>query len=176
MSSPQPYDPKSRTWIQVTREVADLVKGQVDLSDWDDEELMRGRKRSKRGGFQGRPTNVVPRQAYEEFVRRQLERVEQHLAANVAEATAELTKIAKDPDVPEAIRLKAIEMIHNRVLGTPKQRLDVDITGTLKHEQLIEDVTIRRDEWDEDSWDVVDAEVVEPDEPTLSEEFDEWDD
>lgn len=171
---PRGRDYRGREWVRVSGPVAKMLAGELDLTQWDDEELFRGRQRDKNGNFSGRPPSLVPRAAYEEFVRRQLERAEQLFVSNIAEAVEELVKIAKDPDVDESVRLKAIQMISDRTLGAVKQRVDIGAAGDSEPwKAIVEAVTVNRDLPDED--DVIDAEVVD-EEPDWETELDEWED
>lgn len=161
-----------RAYVRVSENTADLIAGEIDPVDWDDEELLRGYSRAKDGSFRGRPPSLVPIGVYQEFVKRQLQRAEQGFVENVAKTVEAVAAIAKDPDVDESTRLKAAEMIWDRVWGKAKSR--VELTGAPDpkeaYEQVIDAVTLDRslpagEDEDEDDGDVVDAEVVEDDEP-----------
>lgn len=154
-------DSTGRTYVRVAGSVAALICGEDDVEKWDDEELLRGRRRAKDGTFRGGEPVLIPAQVYEEFKRRQLERVEQAFMENVAAAAQNLADMAADKNLDAAIRLRAQKMLLDRVLGRPTE--SVEVRGHLKHEQVIEQVTINRDELAATTDDIVDAEVVEDD-------------
>lgn len=113
-----------------------------DLSDWDDEELARGQKRSKDGSFRGRPPAIVPKVLHDELVRRTLENAQNILVDNIQDACTALTEIVKDPDANDSDRLKAIDMIMNRVMGKAPEK--VEITAEIKPwEQALESGILR---------------------------------
>lgn len=55
--------PGGRMRLTVSRHTGDILDGVVDLSEWDDEEIFRGQRRSPNGRFQGKPPIVVPQAA-----------------------------------------------------------------------------------------------------------------
>lgn len=151
--------PAGGGFVRVTERTAELIAGEIDPAEWDDEELLRGYSRAKDGSFRGRPPSVVPMEVYQEFVRRQLHRAEQGFVDSVADAVRALRNIALDPEVEPPTRLKAIEMILDRVWGKPTQRHELGGALTLEPwRQVVEDVTIDRD------LDVLDAEIVDEEE------------
>lgn len=155
-----------RAYVHVSAATANLIAGEVDLNEWDDEELLRGYSRAEDGSFRGRPPSVVPIGVYQKFVRRQLERAEQKFVENVAAATEALADIATDPDVEPDTRLKAIGMIHDRIWGKAKER--VELGGALEVEpawrRVIEAVTVNRELPPLEDDGVVDAEVLDDEE------------
>lgn len=122
-----------------------ILLGQEDLSTWDIEELRQGRKRSKQGKFEGRPPKVLAREVYLELVRRVLEEAEQAILDLVLPAIEQLGKIIEGEslDKEDAIRLKAIQEVLNRVLGRPEQK--VALTADTKPYQKVERSLINRD-------------------------------
>ena len=148
--------------------VAQAKNGQLDVSDWDLEELIRGYRRAKDGSFRGRPPQVVPREVHEELAKRVkndvahqlLEVVQEHVKPTL-EKILEAKYMAPE-DVP-GLRLKAQvaqDLLDRFVVGKNET---IEIKGNLKHEAVIADVTVNRTlelEEDEDE-DIVDAEVVD---------------
>lgn len=92
-----------------------ILTGQEDLSLWDDEELIRGQRKDRNGRFQGKPPTVVPVALHREITRRQMEKAIQLLNENVSEAAEVLVSIIKGMDTEDKDRLKAIDMLFNRV-------------------------------------------------------------
>lgn len=158
-----------RAYVRVSETTADLIAGEVDLSEWDDDELFRGHTRAKDGTWKGRPPSVVPIAVYQEFVRRQLQRAEQGFANNLTNAVNSLVRISEDPDVPANVRLKALEMIFDRVLGKPKERVEISpMIADPEWKQNIDRVTVDRAALaPPEDGDVVDAEVVDDDDELI---------
>jgi hypothetical protein len=59
-----------RALMTVSRHTADILEGIEDLTAWDNEELLRGQRRDRRGNFTGVPPKVVPQAVHAERVRR----------------------------------------------------------------------------------------------------------
>ena len=87
------------------------------------EELRRGRRRDKHGGWRGKDPKIVPKAIHDEWVSRQFEQVHQELADAVLPAVKRLGAIATADFVDHDIQLKAIEMILVRVFGKPDTSL-----------------------------------------------------
>lgn len=155
-----------RAYVRVSEKVAALISGEADLADWDDEELLRGQAKSKRGKFEGRPPTMVPREVYAEWARRQMEAGFQDMLGDLREVVKAVRHIATDASVDETTRLRAAEMVLDRIYGKPKQAVDIGISEPEKYQQVIEAVTVQRDLADDADADgeVIDAEVVEDDE------------
>lgn len=153
-----------RALVRVSEKVARLIAGESDLSEWDDEEIARGQARAKNGHFAGRPPTVVPKQVYVEFARRQMDAGFQDMIGDLREVVKAVRHIATDPDVDEGTRLRAADMIMDRVYGKPKQAVDIGVSDRPRHEELIASVTIKRsmEELEEcNEGEIVDAEVLE---------------
>lgn len=172
MGHPLKINADGRAYIRVSERVAKLITGDIDPSTWDDEELARGYMRDKNGKF-NRPPVVVPRSIYAEWARRQMEQGFQDMLGDLREIVRAVCAIATDDTVDEGTRLRAADMIMNRVYGMPKQAVDVALREPEKYEQLLESVTIDRSLPPEDD-DVVDAEVLDEDDWDVSLEA--WDD
>lgn len=124
-----------------------------NFSDWDDEELARGQKRSRDGSFRGRPPKVIPKSCHDELVRRTLENAQNILVDNIQAACTELTKIVKDPEANNSDKLKAIDMIMNRVMGKAPEK--VEVTAEMKPwEQALQGGILRDVKPEEDVIDV----------------------
>lgn len=153
-----------RAFVHVSEATANLIAGEVDVGEWDDEELFRGYSRAKDGTFKGRPPSVVPIGVYQEFIRRQMQRAEQGFANNLTHAVQNLIRISEDPDVPANVRLRALEMIFDRVLGKPKERVEIGpLIADPAWKQTIDAVTVDRAALAAPEDDVVDAEIVDDD-------------
>lgn len=124
-----------RALVRVGEGTTDILIGREDLTEWDDEELRRGRKRDKNGGWQGRDPVIVAKAVHDELVRRTLEKANRLLTENLEAALELLVDIMKDETVDAKERLKAIQMITDRAMGKEPQK--VEIKGEAKWEAAI---------------------------------------
>jgi hypothetical protein len=113
--------------VQISPSAASVLYDGESLDDWDDEELVRGKRRGKDGKFRGRPPAVLPIQFVQELNRRRFTRAHAILADSLEDAARMLRAIIADPDAPYADRLKAIEILFDRILGRPTERLQLGI-------------------------------------------------
>ena len=104
-----------------------ILDGELDLSVWSEEELIRGQRRGRNGKWQGRKPKVVPMAVHDELVRRKMSRAYELLQDNVVAATEVLVSLATDEAVEDATRLKAATLILDRVLGKEPMHITVDV-------------------------------------------------
>ena len=115
---------------------ADFLNGKIaDLSEWDDEELMRGMRRDKGGKFRGRRVRLVPAACLKELHKRQFSRAHDLLNESLVDGALALREIIKDETHPD--RVKAIELLFNRVLGAAPQHVSVDVGVTAPWMEMI---------------------------------------
>jgi hypothetical protein len=155
-------DRHGRTEVRLGITMTNILVGNEDLSTWDVEELRHGRRRDKNGKFQGRPPTLLPRNLFEELAKRLFGEAQQKLLDMLMPALDALEAIIDGEDISkeDAIRLKAIESVMNRVLG--KQPDTVVAAGADKKYQRIERTTIDRDLGDyDDESQVLEATYVE---------------
>lgn len=127
---------RERALVRVGRSATDVMTGVDDLSEWDDEELKEGRRRDRHGNFSGRPPVVVPKKIHDELVRRTLAKAEQLLRENLHDAINELVRLATHESTDDKAKVKAIEMIMNRVMGRETQK--VEVSGRAKWEIVLD--------------------------------------
>lgn len=121
---------RPRQRIQIGKRNAAVLAGLDDLSDWDDEELMRGQKRARNGTFQGTSPTVVPKALHDELVRRKMSEAHALLRDNLVAATEVLVSLANGKDVDDAVRLRAVTLIMDRVLGKTPETVNVSVQKT----------------------------------------------
>lgn len=149
---------KNRTRIRLSETNTKILET-GDLSDWDDEELIRGQRKDRNGRWTGRPPKMVPKLLHDELVRRTLERAQELMRSNLEAAVTVLTELALNPEVQPKDRLKAIEIVMDRVMGKAPER--IELSATVKPwEQALAGGIVRDLELEEG---VVDAEIVEED-------------
>lgn len=168
------------TVMEVRGRQAELLtasrNGTLDVSDWDLEELLRGYRRSKNGRFSGRPPSIVPREVHQELakrVRNDVAHALRGIAHKHIEPVFKAILAAQASGIPPeqvpAMRLQlqaAQDLMDRFVVGRQEK---IEVSGTMKHEAIIQDVTIDRTFDEDDDADIVDAEIID-------EELDEWDD
>lgn len=124
----------------------DIMLGQEDLDEWTDEELMLGYRK----GSKTRRANVIPIEVHQELQKRVISRAQHMFAAHLELSVDKLTaivagiqtrKLKNGQIVAEdvtPVQLKAVEMMIERVMGKPKQEVDVNMTGKPKpYENLL---------------------------------------
>jgi hypothetical protein len=107
-----------------------ILNGEHDLSLWDDEELIRGQRRDRNGRWSGRPPKVVPSAVHAELVRRRLSKAGEVLRESLVDAVTLLRQVVQDEDAQNSDRIKAANLIMDRVLGKAPEH----VTFTLQEE------------------------------------------
>lgn len=141
-----------------------ILSGEEDLTLWDDEELLRGQRRSKRGKFHGSAPKVVPMSVHQELTKRRLSKSYELLREDLVAACQLLGKVVRDDEAPYKDRIKASEIIIERVMGRVPEKIDVAVFPS-KLEQAFTAMLIPDDpptlSLPADRDDIVDAEVVD---------------
>jgi hypothetical protein len=100
-----------------------IAEGLMNLDDWDDEELIRGYRRSRTGKF-GPPPKFIPREIQQEIFRRMISRGDTKMRAAYLGSVEELTDLAHNGS-SEKVKLEAIKELMNRVVGKVPDRVHV---------------------------------------------------
>lgn len=95
---------------------ADALVEPESVKEWDMEELERGYRRDKNGAFTGRPPKVIPRSIIDELHRRKFVIAIDWMKTMLPEALEILATIARDPKARDQDRIKACEIIIERIL------------------------------------------------------------
>lgn len=146
-----------RAFVRVGAATTRVLVGLDDLSDWDDEELREGRRRSKNGKFEGRKPIVVPKALHDELVRRVMSRAQEKMRDSLMNAVELLDQVVTDTEADNKDRLAAAKMIIDRVMG--KDPVMVNVAVKAKWETAMEDVVaalsnaIETTATDDDDWD-----------------------
>ena len=101
-----------------------ILNGTDDLSDWTEEELIRGTRRGRNGRWMGRPPKVVPKVVHDEWVRRKFAKSYDLMQQNLVEAVQELCKLALNAK-DETVRLKAIDLLMKHTLPPKPEHLTI---------------------------------------------------
>lgn len=133
-----------------------ILNGDEDLSIWTDEELRRGQRKSKRGIWEGRPPAIVPKALHDELVKRTLDEAQQLMRDNLLEAVRVLTALVADSSVEPKDRIKAVEIVMNRVMGKAPDK--VEVSGEMKPWEVVLQGGIIRDTAEDDDEEIEDDE------------------
>jgi hypothetical protein len=101
------------------------------LDDWTDEELMRGQRRNKNGRFSKRP-QIIPARMVQELTRRRFSRAHLLMSESLEDSVRMLRSIVNDKSAPEFARIKAAETIFDRILGKPRESIEVGLSANLE--------------------------------------------
>lgn len=134
---------KPSSFVRVGKRNAAVLAGLDNLEDWDDEELLRGQKRSRRGTWEGAPPKIVPKALHDELVRRTMSKAHELLRSNLVAATEVLIGLANGKDVDDGVRLRAVTLIMDRVLGKTPETVNVSVQKT-PFQTLLEDLYVDR--------------------------------
>lgn len=104
-----------------------ILSGELDLSTWSEEELLRAQRKSKRGTWEGRPPKLVPKAIHDELVRRKMSQAHDLLRDNLIAAVGVLVEIAKDGEAQDSDRIKAAQLIIERVMGKTPERVQLEV-------------------------------------------------
>jgi hypothetical protein len=119
-----------QAYVRLGRTQTRVLVGEDDLSDWTDEELRRGCRAIRRNGrYTGRFTNkkpdVVPKKMHDELVRRTMSKANALLNENLLKAVECLVEIITDPQSENKDRIKAAQLVMDRVMGKAPERIEV---------------------------------------------------
>lgn len=123
--------------ITLGKRNAAILSGENDLSTWTDDELRRGQQRDKNGRWPARKPKVVPKVLHDELVRRQYDEASQILRSSLVDAVTLFHTIVMDPEAESAVRLKAAQVIVERVMGKAQQNVKLDVGVKAKWEEAI---------------------------------------
>lgn len=110
--------------LQVGKATVELLANE-DYSDWEDEELLAGRRRNSRGHWVGKSPKVVPLKLLQELNRRSAAKGVLKLTVSLNEAIDYICEVAAGRAVPDKDRIHACEVVMNRVLGMQQQRVEL---------------------------------------------------
>jgi hypothetical protein len=158
--------------IRLTATAAGVIYDGQSLDTWDDEELIRGRRRNKHGTFTGRPVQVVPAALLKELNRRRFSRAHALMADSLVDGALMLRSVINDKKADAADRIKAAELLFNRVLGKAHESVSLEVAGAaeaLPWQKLmasaivasVEDAALMLDRERSADEDIVEGEIVD---------------
>lgn len=114
-----------RVEVALGKSGSDVLMERDDPRDWDDEELLRGRRRDKNGNFSGADPKVIPKAVYEEMQKRMLIDSRKKMTQMVETGLEKLKDILEGQDTADKDRLKAIQMLFDRTMGRTPEKVEV---------------------------------------------------
>jgi hypothetical protein len=126
-----------RALVRVGACNTDILIGREDLTLWSDEELRRGRKMDKNGGWQGRDPVIVAKAVHDELVRRTLAKANAMLIENLEGGLKILVELMNSDNVEPKDRIAIIKTIMDRAMG--KEPIKIDLGGEAKWQVAITD-------------------------------------
>lgn len=143
-----------RAMVQVGAAVTAVMLGDDDPRTWTDEEILHGRRADRNGRFTGQDPKVVPREVYDELLRRNLNGGMTQFHRMQDDALEMLQDLMTGEDVDDKVRLAAVKMVLERTMGKTPDRIEIGVTRE-PWQDAVADVEFVTDD------DIVDAEVVE---------------
>lgn len=113
--------------FQPGRVNAAILAGDEDLTQWTDEELIRGQRRDKHGTWGGRPPVMVPSVVHQELTSRRMAAVRTLLNKHSLAAVMVLVEVATDKKADASARVKAAGMILDRTIGRAPLNVVLDL-------------------------------------------------
>ena len=104
-----------------------VLRGEVDVSEWDNEELIRGRRRGRDGTFRGRAPSIIPRELFDELRRRTMTEVHEEVRRAALPAAALLGQMVRGEVEPDPTQLRAVQEVLDRFIGKAPQHVEIDV-------------------------------------------------
>lgn len=121
--------------VNISKTSADIVFENASLDDWDDEELLRGQRRNaKTGKLPTKAPQVVPARLVQELTKRRFSRAHALMTISLTDAVEMLGSLVKDKGVEPRDRIRAAEIIMDRLLGKPRESVSIDMFADLDAE------------------------------------------
>ena len=119
-------DKRNRAYVRVGAAATAVLTGADDVAEWDDEELVFGRRRGPSGKFGGQPPRIIPIECLRELTRRKIFDTESVIRDSIVDAAKYLAGVATGTEEPNADRQRAAQVLLERFLGKPTERHQVD--------------------------------------------------
>jgi len=130
-----------RAGVNLGKGNTDVLTGRDDPRDWDDEELLHGRRRDRKGGFAGNDPTVIPKAVQDELTRRMMRKAHARIQKMNEDALDTLEHLMTGADVDDKVRIKAVEMILNRNIGKVPERMEIGAVSQPWESLVVEAIT-----------------------------------
>lgn len=127
----EPYT--GRSYVRIGPTSTAILLGNEDISTWTDDELRNG----KRHGTPGKTPSVIPMALHDELVRRTLVEAKSHLTDALIPALEAIRSIIDNPMAKDSDKIKAAEMIIDRIMGKAVERIEVNDGTTAAWKDVI---------------------------------------
>lgn len=155
---------QERAEVKLGRANTAVLRGEDDPSEWDDEELTRGRRRNPdTGRFEGPDPQMVPASVQREYLRRITTSVRHKMASGSEEAIEYLLSVMRDPDTNKNLRVKVAQDLLDRLGMKAPEQINLTADEEPPWLQALQQVIVVSDEDDEpEEGDVINVQAVEP--------------
>lgn len=131
---------RARARRKARKGLAALSEVYKPVSEWDAEELAKGRPRGSNGKFNGPKPVWISREVHEEAVKRFTEHTQQNLRGLVPLALDTIEMLLRNNEidekgrfvVPVSTKLDTARWVVEHLVGKPTQRLEADISVKLQ--------------------------------------------
>ena len=100
--------------------------GYKPVSEWDNEELARGKPRNSQGSFSGSAPSWLSEAIQAEARKRLKETTFSALMAHSEALMKVLVGLATDPETPASVRADVGKFVYEQLLGKARQRMTID--------------------------------------------------
>lgn len=104
-------------------DVVAVVNGELDVREWDTEELVAGRRKP----WRGKAPSVVPRECVDELRRRQFSKAEVRMLEMVDRSIDVLEGMVTGDVKATMPRVRSVEIVLERTLGKTPERVEMHI-------------------------------------------------
>lgn len=160
-ATPLPEKTDAKKSVAIGGRMLQLLEGDIDVADLDDEELMRGEFRDQSGSLRS-SNKLIPKTMHQELMRRILHRGTERIRSDFFSAIDTVTEIMKDSTVDPAVRLRAANIIIDRVAGKVADKIDLTV-DVRKYEHVITEIVREMPDDDQTGSEILDAVLVEVD-------------
>lgn len=158
-ATPLPEKTDAKKTVAIGGRMLQLLEGDIDVADLDDEELMRGEFRDQSGSLRSN-NKLIPKAMHQELMRRILNRGTERIRSDFFDAIDTVTDIMKNDDVDPAVRLRAASIIIDRVAGKVADKIDLTME-VKKYEHVITEIVRTMPDDDQTGSEILDAVLVE---------------
>lgn len=160
-AAPLPEKTDAKKSVAIGGRMLQLLEGDIDVADLDDEELMRGEFRDQSGSLRS-SNKLIPKTMHQELMRRILHRGTERIRSDFFSAIDVVTAIMRDETVDPAVRLRAANTIIDRVAGKVADKIDLTV-DVRRYEHVITEIVREMPDDDQTGSEILDAVLVEVD-------------
>lgn len=158
-ATPLPEKTDAKKSVAIGGRMLQLLEGDIDVADLDDEELMRGEFRDQSGSLRS-SNKLIPKTMHQELMRRILHRGTERIRSDFFSAIDVVTAIMRDETVDPAVRLRAANTIIDRVAGKVADKIDLTV-DVRRYEHVITEIVREMPDDDQTGSEILDAVLVE---------------